>query len=213
MSSSAAFHARTLAQQAKARVFALARALVCGSSSRVLLASFDRDLFCWKTSQLSLPGMAMSLLDRLPKWGMTHDGGLYERPTPEPHTSAHDGSAWPTPQTRDFRHGSPPDSDRMQRKAEQGWSANLNDAALWPTPNTVDAKGGSRLGAGQKQLTHQAAPLAGQQLNPDWVEALMGFPPGWSDPTNSYTSRDLGSLNTPGSHPASPIGAIIGRSD
>jgi len=42
---------------------------------------------------------------------------------------------WPTPQERDWRTGSTPDSPRMARKQEQGWSPNLNDVAgLWPTP-------------------------------------------------------------------------------
>jgi hypothetical protein len=59
---------------------------------------------------------------------------------------------WPTPQARDYRSGDEPDSIRAQRKREQGWSPNLN----------VAAKGGG-------------------QLNPDWVEQLMGFPVGWTD--------------------------------
>lgn len=57
---------------------------------------------------------------------------------------------WPTPQERDWRQGSPPDSARMARKAEQGWSPNLPD--MVPTG----------------------------KLNPTWVESLMGFPPGWT---------------------------------
>jgi len=101
MSSSAASPARTSALQARARVFEQARALVFGSSSRGLLANFDRELSCWKTLQLSLPGMAISLLQRLPRWGMTRDGELFERPTPELPTNANDGSAWPTPRAND----------------------------------------------------------------------------------------------------------------
>lgn len=325
----AASPAPTLVSQAKAQVFALARALVFGSSSRVLLANFDPTLCCWKTSQLSLPGMEMSLLPRLPRWGMTLAGALYERPTPEPPTSENDGSVWPTPrtgitrqqrgtaqiignrmvrksgqdfsldlvtivnmenwatpraeermqynsqddykalslqvkdwptpQTRDFRTGSAPDSPRMERKAEQGWSANLNDVVNWPTPAARDWRDGR---ASQDTMERNSRPLnetvmsaerqeqiewalgisekkeqpanwgtprvsmckgsgpssaaamkiegrvaehnGASQLNPDWVETLMGFPPGWTDPMKAYTSRDLGSLNTTGSQPESP---------
>ena len=49
--------------------------------------------------------------------------------------------------------------------------------AMFPTPNTVDANGGTRNGKGQKQLCH----TVGGQLNPTWVEWLMGFPLGWTD--------------------------------
>lgn len=50
--------------------------------------------------------------------------------------------AWPSPQERDYRMGSPMDGARMKRKAEQGWSENLNDTAeSWPTPAQRDYKG------------------------------------------------------------------------
>jgi hypothetical protein len=58
---------------------------------------------------------------------------------------------WEQAQTRDFRTG----SARMKRKAEQGWSPNLNDAL------TCQGQHGS--------------------LNPTWVEWLMGFPEKWTD--------------------------------
>ena len=61
---------------------------------------------------------------------------------------------WPTPKAVDYRSGSKPDSKRIQRKKEQGWSLDLNDAAY-----ATDNHG---------------------QLNPDWVECLMGFPIGWT---------------------------------
>lgn len=58
---------------------------------------------------------------------------------------------WATPQARDYRSGSNPDSGRIQRKIEQGWGVqDLNDQT-------------------------------GGKLNPDWVEILQGFPLGWTD--------------------------------
>ena len=46
---------------------------------------------------------------------------------------------WPTPQARDWRAGSDPESGRLKRKTSQGWSPNLNDEVLkWPTPTTQD---------------------------------------------------------------------------
>ena len=52
-------------------------------------------------------------------------------------------SNWPTPNTRDDHNLSLGNTDRMQRKAEQGWTIDLNDtAANWPTPSSRDHKGG-----------------------------------------------------------------------
>ncbi|WP_291854938.1 hypothetical protein [Bradyrhizobium sp.] len=60
---------------------------------------------------------------------------------------------WPTPTARDYRSGDQPNSRRAQAKRSGEWhSPNLNDIA---------APGG--------------------QLNPTWVEWLMGFPLGWTD--------------------------------
>lgn len=57
---------------------------------------------------------------------------------------ATDAQNWPSPQARDFRSGDSPDSPRQARKAETGWSQNLNDVAemgSWPTPASRDHKG------------------------------------------------------------------------
>ena len=88
---------------------------------------------------------------------------------------------WPTPDASMGTGGrvskEPPVG---KRKSGAKKSITLNDAVkweMWPTPNTVDAKGGTRNGEGQTQLCH----TVGGQLNPTWVELLMGFPPGWTD--------------------------------
>jgi hypothetical protein len=97
-------------------------------------------------------------------------------------------------------------------------------SGLLPTPNTVDAKGGTRTGKGQVQLCHvvrtptptardwksgsqatQAergrvagptlAEWSGGQLNPPWVEWLMGFPIGWTACDASETQLSLSFQN------------------
>ncbi|USG65193.1 hypothetical protein NDK47_24220 [Brevibacillus ruminantium] len=164
---------------------------------------------------------------------------------------------WPTPQARDYRSADNQDSPRVARKAEQGWSPNLNDAVklwptprandaekrgdinaddprnglpaavkLWPTPAAQDAKNAtlppSQIdrdtvpGAVMREMKLWPTPTASQdwkpirplapseangthgtmlvgavgdtephnvggQLNPAWVECLMGFPIGWTD--------------------------------
>jgi hypothetical protein len=51
---------------------------------------------------------------------------------------------------------------------------------IWPTPNKTDFKGSSKPGQRKRQLTEALEPNNPGRLNPDWVELLMGFPPGWT---------------------------------
>jgi hypothetical protein len=78
-----------------------------------------------------------------------------------------------------------------------GFGLTLNQwAKLYPTPNAADALGGRRAKPGTMSLTgktpdgkKRSVPLASAlsltgcngQLNPTWVEWLMGFPLGWTD--------------------------------
>ncbi len=72
----------------------------------------------------------------------------------------------------------------------------------WPTPRATDAMTefmetiGARLEAGSayRHRLEEAVSLAGSthgQLNPTWVEWLMGFPLGWTDlgPSETRSSR------------------------
>lgn len=50
----------------------------------------------------------------------------------------------------------------------------------FPTPNTIDAKGGTRRAQDGKKKQTQLCHTVGGQLNPNWVEWLMGWPIGWT---------------------------------
>ena len=106
------------------------------------------------------------------------------------------GRQWPTPTQRDF-HGS---SGNMNRS----WGQMPDMIRQWPTPTMTDAKcSGSRAkfssnthpgtaltdavvrqdGFRQEetQKTQDGGTGPGQRINPDFVEALMGLPSGWTD--------------------------------
>ncbi|MFM1655558.1 hypothetical protein ACI7RC_26195 [Brevibacillus sp. B_LB10_24] len=83
---------------------------------------------------------------------------------------------WPTPKARDYRTA----SGREQRD-----SPDLNIVVkMWPTPAAQDAENAT---LPPSQIDRDTVPGSvmrqGQQdqLNPDWVECLMGFPIGWTD--------------------------------
>lgn len=94
----------------------------------------------------------------------------------------------PTPQARDHRIGSGPDTERWKRKQREGWSMNLNDAVLaLPTPAARDHKdcGSSwnfQKAADKKRLAGAVNRECQSQtgdalyLNPSFVEEMMGFP-------------------------------------
>jgi hypothetical protein len=67
--------------------------------------------------------------------------------------------------------------------------------SLWPTPTARDWKGGRKaetleaVGRGYSNSLNDALTVCGEhgQLNPTWVEWLMGFPVGWTDLSSSET--------------------------
>lgn len=56
-----------------------------------------------------------------------------------------------------------------------------DEMRLWLTPRRSCANGSGRHGKGAQDI-QTACSGAGGQLNPDWVEELMGFPEGWTNP-------------------------------
>lgn len=100
---------------------------------------------------------------------------------------------WPTPK------GSPsgPDFARMNRK-ESGGDDLATSVARFPTPLAGDFRTGYRLdteaGIGRRKMRCNALRdhvSPGGQLNPTWVEWLMGWLLGWTDLKVSVTAKSL----------------------
>lgn len=115
---------------------------------------------------------------------------------------------WPTPQARDYRSADNPDSPRVARKAEQGWSPNLNDAVkLWPTPRANDAEKRGEINANDPRNGLPAAvklwptpkatlrgdcPSERERRTPDLHAAVKMWPT-----PNASDHRDRGNLSNP----------------
>ncbi len=90
---------------------------------------------------------------------------------------------FPTPTVQDYKHRDP--------NSDQQGLADI--VRLWPTPRTNSGTGKSFHGNGgldiQTAVKLQAAHCVDGQLNADWVEALMGYPIGWTDISTNLISK------------------------
>ena len=98
---------------------------------------------------------------------------------------------WPTPNARDHKDTGPNvDWEKVAKKSK------LAGAVMWPTPSANNQSGGVtglNGGSGARAKLHamvgreEGLKMSGGQLNPNWVEWLMGYPVGWTDLGDSGT--------------------------
>ncbi len=113
---------------------------------------------------------------------------------------------WPTPQAHDAQKG---DANRVGRFGTTHGGRDLTDwVQMWPTPMPSDVEGG-RTTKGKNRQNETGLRKAvqrssreqllietvGGQLNPMWVEWLMGFPHGWTALEDSETPLSRKSRN------------------
>jgi hypothetical protein len=84
---------------------------------------------------------------------------------------------WPTPNAWDGKRG-PRSEEHIATK--KGQITLVTAIARWPTPTAHNAKEFNSPSE-QQRNTPTLAAQAGGQLNPTWVEWLMGWPLGWTD--------------------------------
>jgi hypothetical protein len=77
-------------------------------------------------------------------------------------------------------------AERFRRKGSNGSFVEAVAAkVIWPTPTMADGLGGP--GNSGRDGGENLRTRVGGQLNPTWVEWLMGFPLGWTDCEPSAT--------------------------
>jgi hypothetical protein len=159
-----------------------------------LLARFDRDSRSWRTPQCSLLEGLDEFSATWPRWGSMRNGESWERQIAEPPTSATESGLWPTPNCIGFRSDgellllSRKLSDRSEYLAMSSRAANSKRERFWPTPcaSASASKGSSPAALVRKsgksrendRIDHAVMASDGGQLNPEWVEWLMGWPIG-----------------------------------
>ncbi len=151
-------------------------------SSRLsdLQKKLERRLCSSKTSpQLELEDFEKSS-EHLPKSGMTVGGRVYLPQALEPLTKEKDGSYWPTPTAQTY--GSNKGGAAGRTGKERLSLETMARKNLWPTPTASDyrKRGPSSKQQGLPETVMKHHPNGGQ-LNPRWVELLMGYPENWTE--------------------------------
>ena len=181
-----------------------------GQHSQTSFASYDPATSSWRTSSVFLDGEWETFSESWPRSGMTRNGTAYQRSSSVPPIFASESGLLPTPSAVSYgsnqgggmgrvgpvrpsletmaRHGlwrTPKAADAAHAgrttppKPGQTLSLDMqvNNPGLWPTP-TANRWDGLQ--------SHGVNAITGQ-LNPVWVEWLMGYPPGWTDCEDSET--------------------------
>ncbi|MCR4340536.1 MAG: hypothetical protein NUW01_11715 [Gemmatimonadaceae bacterium] len=78
---------------------------------------------------------------------------------------------WPTPRAVEWK------ANEYQSKNGRSWPTLTGAVRGWATPTAHPRTHSPRKVDHGEQLANQV----GGQLNPTWVELLMGYPPGWTD--------------------------------
>ncbi|MBA7597107.1 hypothetical protein ES703_04102 [subsurface metagenome] len=139
-----------------------------------LLEKSGHDIASWKTCQVCLLTNTLEpYSETWPRAGTMLGGKLYRQPKLEPPISEIGSGLWPTITVAEVTGGP------VCLNAKHPYSMKLGQAVrMWSTPQSRDYKdrGNFTVHQEKSKLAHRA----GGQLNPNWVEWLMGLPIGWT---------------------------------
>lgn len=159
----------------------------CFSKPFAWFANCDPDALCWKTWQRCLLGGWTEFSGRWPRSGLMRNGIAYRLRPLVPRILGTGFSFWPTPRAMEVPNGKNVGGGLgLTSKVLSGWI---------PTPTASASKGCGAVGTKSWEHDVKKGNLKGLvmeegsngQLNPTWVEWLMGFPEGWTDCEGSET--------------------------
>ena len=167
---------KTLAQLGGARELPASEAGF-GERWRESLAKYDPNTHLWRTPQCSLLEGLDVFSETWPKWGMMRNGACWELMTRVRPIEENESGFWPTPTCM-------AGAMYLESNAHKRNSMSLASAVhYWITPMARDYKGHTNnpKARGYGGTLPDQVRCDGGQLNPNWVEWLMGWPVGWTD--------------------------------
>lgn len=179
---SAASHVRTYQQRAMALAWKESEA-VYSLRYAALWTSASLHSSSWKMCQPFAPKDYIESSKSFPIVGILQDGQIYPLKKLERIISATDGSyLLPTPTASTYGSNQGGAGGRVGKvRLSLGAMAAKNQ---WPTPIARDWKGDpgkNRQSYSLPREVRRASPETSGQLNPMWVEWLMGYPTGWTE--------------------------------
>jgi hypothetical protein len=170
----------------------------CGGAWPAWFAKFDRVSSSWKTRQCSLLAGLDAFSGTWPRWGMMRGGVCWELTTSGHRTGESESGFWPTPRSCSAMAATiTPESAHAENRFP-----NLETVVgrrMWATPKCQDSRHAS-WDRNKSNLGEQVAGIHGGQLNPNWVEWLMGWPIGWTDLKPLETDRCHSAPPSHGAH-------------
>ncbi len=127
----------------------------CFSKCYVYIEKRDQGFAFWKTYRQSVLEEDFKLLKKLPRWGMTVDGALYQLIQSEQCTKEKDGFYWPTIT-----------ASQAAKPIRQ------------PSPTRKNKKHGYDL---QDRIGEKHPELIGKKINVLFLEWMMGYPLNWTE--------------------------------
>jgi len=168
----AGFHAKTSAGQ-EAELVSMESEADSGEKWPASSERSSHSTLLSKTPRCCQAGVLIEFSKTLPKWGSMHDGELFQHRSLAQPTSGKECGLWPTPTCGGF-------TSTGAIKATIRMAATLDEAAaMTGRPGVVEKITGSSVTYDRRN----------GQLNPDWVEWLMGWPIGWTDLKPLETAR------------------------
>ena len=182
-----AFHAKTSRQQ-EGEMDLMEKEAECGKRWQGLLARYDQNTHSLRTVQCSLLEDLSESLQTWPRWGSMRNGECFQQPMLEQDIKEKEyGLSEKIPNNINFFHTpctTGIDGGSSSRKALR------KRIAQFPTPQASDHRDRGnlsnpsiqrRLKIGKQLNLSMVVHLTSGQLNPMWVEWLMGWPIGWTD--------------------------------
>lgn len=167
---------------------------VFGTKCSGSFAWFDRDTSSWRTSQLCLTGEWELWSEGWPRSGTIASGTASRHVPLVPLTGGTGYGLWRTPDASVVTGGAANAEDRKRQGHAIGLHDQVNTPSMWPTPSSRDWKDSPGMAFegvnpdGSRRDRTDLLPRrvyqqdqTGGQLNPQWVEWLMGYPAGWTD--------------------------------
>ena len=175
----------------------------CGDKWRGSFAKWDQSTSLWRTHQCSFLGDLEPFSETYPQWGLMRNGELWEQKTLVQTTKGTESGLWLTPTVMDGLPARNPEAlERQYQNNRKGRTTHSTlreqvvyppPKEMFPTPCSTDYKGSGQAGqlrdrldyaaerGATKNKTFMEPTVLGGQLNPNWVEWLMGWPIGFTD--------------------------------